>query len=167
MAADHGDADRIVAGLVIGRPVDRAALQKAEAQAVAFKDHRGARGGAVDAGAGMRDADFVEPGDRRGNRRGTVIDVVGDADGLDAGRFQRLAGHRRVGKKALIVERMARGRRAQAAFEVREHDVRGAELVSHQRERDQRIGDVHQVHVAGQDHRRRHFPNLSVPLGLL
>ncbi len=91
VAADHGDAGRILAGLVIGRPIDRAALHKAKAQAGAIEDDRRAGQRTVAAGPGMGNADFVEPGDRGGDRGLAVIDVVGDADGPDAGRFQRLA----------------------------------------------------------------------------
>ena len=38
MAADHRDADGVVAGLVVGRPIDRAALQKPEPYPISLED---------------------------------------------------------------------------------------------------------------------------------
>ena len=75
----------IGAGFVVGRPVDRAALQEAVADAVALDDDGRTRRGDVRAGAGVRHAERVEPGDRREDRGLAVVHVVGDADGGDAG----------------------------------------------------------------------------------
>jgi hypothetical protein len=73
------------ARLVVGRPVDRAALQEADAQPAALEDRRGARRGEIGAGAGMGDAESIEPVDRAGDRRRAIIDVIGEPDRGDAG----------------------------------------------------------------------------------
>ncbi len=83
MSPDHRDAGRGLAGLVIGRPIDRAALQEAEANTVPL-DNRGSAGDCpVGAGPGMRDAEAVELRDRCHDRRFAVIDIVGEADPLE------------------------------------------------------------------------------------
>ena len=76
---------------MIGRPVDRAALQKSEAQAAAFDDRWRARRREIGAGAGMSDAEPVEPGERGKDRGGAVIDVIGEADRAKPGEAQGLA----------------------------------------------------------------------------
>src|ERR1700730_5761051 len=91
MAADDGDAGRIGVGLVVGRPIDRAALHDTDAQTVADNDGGSPRGGEVGAGSGMPYAELIEPFDRGGNVVGAVIDVVGDTHGVDSGKPQRLA----------------------------------------------------------------------------
>ena len=85
----------VLARLVVGRPIDRAALDEADAQPAALDDRRRARRGEVGAGAGMGDAEPVEPRDRAEDRGAAVIDVVGEPDRGDAADLQRLAGDRR------------------------------------------------------------------------
>ncbi len=120
--ADDRDAGGSVAGLVIGRPVDRAALQKSEAHAVAGDDCRGARRRTISTRAGMGDAELVEAGDRRHDRGLAVIDVVGDPDRGDPGVGQGLARRRRIGEKPLALQGVPAGRRVEAAFEIAEDD---------------------------------------------
>jgi len=65
MAADDGDAGRVLARLVVGRPIDRAALQKPEANAVPLQNDRRAGGGKVGARARVLNSELVQAGDRR------------------------------------------------------------------------------------------------------
>ncbi len=107
---------------MIGRPIDRASLHGADAQAVAGDDHRRARRGEIGPGAGMGNAELIEPRDRGRDILGAVIDVVGDADGVDAGQPQRLAADLRIGEKSLGCMRAPR-RQMQTAFQIAEHHV--------------------------------------------
>src|SRR5580700_11604440 len=107
MPADHRDAGGVVAGLVIGRPIDRAALQKPEPYPVPLEDHRSPRCRPVRPGPGMRDPDFVQAGDGPGNCRLAIIDIIGDADRMNPGRLEPLAGYRGIGIKPLVLDRMA------------------------------------------------------------
>jgi len=109
------------------------------------------------AGTGMRDPELVETSDRGHDRRLAVIDVVGDADGMYAGRLQRFPRHPGVGEKAFVLDGMPAGRPVETAFEVEEHDVGGAELVADKGKGYGRVGDVHQVDVTGEDHFCRHL----------
>ena len=157
MRPQHGDAGIIRSGFMVGRPVHRAALQEAEAHSPALHDHRRARCLQVAPRSGMRNAEFVQPRDRRQDGRIAVVHVVGDAHRGNAGVAQRRAAGGRIGEEALVVERVAAWRLVQAAFKVAEHQVGGLERVPHAGERYRRVTDVHQVHVSGQD-QSRHYP---------
>ena len=156
---------RVLAGFVIGRPIDRAALQKAKAQAAALDDDRRARRRAIRAGAGVRDAELIEPGDRRGDRGLAVIDVVGDADRLQCRPMSRP--RRRLPGRRRSLHCRANARRAACTGSIRgcrrrdpPREIRRATSD----ERHQRIGDVHQIDVAGQDQFGRHLrPPLRLP----
>ena len=89
--ADHRDAGGVRAGLMVGRPVHRTALEEAVAHAVARHDGGRACRGDIRSGAGMRNAELIEPRDRCSDCRLAVVHVVGDADGGNAGGTQRLA----------------------------------------------------------------------------
>ena len=78
--------------------------------------------------------------------------VVGDPDGMNSRQLQRLAADCRIGKEALIADRVSRRRVDQAALEVAEHHVGSAQLIGDQGEGRFRIGDVHEIHVTGEDH---------------
>ena len=159
VAADDGDAGRVLARLMIGRPIHGAALQEAEAHAVTLHDHRRPRRGEVLAGAGVEHAVFVEPRDRGEDVGFAVMHVVGDADGADAGGPERLTGAR-VGEEPFVAHGVP-GRNDETAFEIAEHHVGAAELIGDPGEGNAGVGDVHQVDVAGENHFRRHFG--SVP----
>ena len=60
----------------------------------------------VHSGAGVRNAELIEPRDRGGDRRLAVVHVVGDADGGDAGGAQRFARDDRGGEEAFVLERV-------------------------------------------------------------
>ena len=49
----------------------------------------------------MQNTQFIEPRNGSLDRVGAVIDVVGDADGLNAGDFQRFRGGG-LGEKSLV-----------------------------------------------------------------
>src|SRR5260370_28365730 len=115
----------------------------------------------MDAGHGMADAEHVEPGNRRRDCRLAVIDIVGEPDRPDAGWLQRLAGNERVGEKSFMFHGMPALRPVETAFEVAKDDIGAAELFLNEGERYRRIGDVHQVHVTGEDHLHRHLPPMS------
>ena len=59
VAAQCGDTGSVRGGFVVGRPVNRGALQKAVTHAIFLDNCRRVGGCAVGAGAGMLDADFV------------------------------------------------------------------------------------------------------------
>jgi hypothetical protein len=63
MSAQDRDAGRVVARLVVCRPVDRTALQEANAQPVALNDRGRPRGSEIGPPAGVQDADLVESRD--------------------------------------------------------------------------------------------------------
>jgi hypothetical protein len=77
----------------------------------------------------MRDPDFVQAGDGPGNCRLAIIDIIGDADRMNAGRFEGLAGYRGIGIEPLVLDRMAVRWPIKTAFQIRKDDVGGAELV--------------------------------------
>src|SRR5262249_16053949 len=104
----------------------------------------------IGSGARVQDSDLVKPGDRGSDCGFAIVHVVSDADGMDAGAFERLATDGGVGEKSLVTVRMVRRPRVEAAFEIAEDDVRLMQLFGHARERYRRIGDLHQVHVTGQ-----------------
>src|SRR5262245_36852368 len=150
MAPDHRDAGRVVARLMVGRPVDGAALQKCDLHSLALDHGRGAGLRAICAGSGMRDADAVEIGDRL--RDGfSVIDVVGETDGGDPALGQRSRRHLRVGEEALDMGRAFIEARRQAALEIGEHEISRAECILDASERNLRVGDVHEIDVTGDD----------------
>jgi hypothetical protein len=105
----------------------------------------------------MGDPDPVEPGDRGGDRRLAIIDVIGNPDRPHTGRCQRLAGDRRIGEEPLVLRSMPIRRLKETAFEIGEHYARRAEFVFDKGEWDAGIGDVHKVDVTGQDHLHRLF----------
>src|SRR5438874_13022943 len=53
----------------------------------------------------------------------------------------------------------------ETAFQIRKDDVGGTELVLDQREWRRRIGDIHQIDVAGKNHLGRHLSPLSLARG--
>jgi hypothetical protein len=161
VAANDGDAGRVLARLVIGRPIDRAALQKAEANAFALQDDRHTGGREVGAGAGVLDAQLIQARNRHSNIRIAIVHVVGDADGMNPGKLQRLAADGRIREETLIAGRVPRRRVDQAAFEIAEHHVGPAQLVADKGKRRFGIGDVHEVHVTGEDHPQRHRITLA------
>ena len=152
MCPDHRDAGGVGAGFMVGGPVDRAALQEAIADATAFDDDRRARRGRVRAGAGVRNAECVEPGDRCGNCVVAIVHVVGYPHRGDAGAAERLAtdGGRR--EESFAFRGVTARRLVQAALEIAEHNVRGAKFILHARERHGGIVHVHQIDIAGEDH---------------
>jgi hypothetical protein len=122
VAAYRGDTGRIGSGLVIARPVHRAALHGGDAQTVAGDDGGSARCGKVGASSGMCDADLIKPSDRGRDALGAVIDIVGDAHGVDAGKPQGFTANLRIGKKTFGRVRPLRWQ-MKAAFEIGEHGV--------------------------------------------
>src|SRR5581483_5109039 len=146
------------ARLVVGRPVHRAALDEAEAQPGAL-DHRGsARRGEVGPGAGMGDAEPVEPGDRAEDRCGSVIDVVGEADRGNCAVAKRGAGDLRIGEEAFVLDAVVGRRLVEAAFEIGENQVGRPQPRAHPGKRHARVVDIHQIDVAEQDQRRTSPP---------
>ena len=85
MTADHGDACGLLARLVIGRPIDRAALQHAKPRSIMREDDRRARQRPVRAGSAMCDLELIETRDRRHNRRLAIVDIVGKPHCMNAG----------------------------------------------------------------------------------
>ena len=110
VASDHRDAATLRCRFVVGRPVDRAALQKADAQPAAIGDCRGASRGKIGAGAGVADAEAVEPRKRAEDGRSALIHIVGEPDPGNPGALQCLAGDLRVGKKSLVLDGVPVGR---------------------------------------------------------
>jgi len=110
----------------------------------------------------MGNAELIEPRDRGGDIVGAVIDVVGDADGVDAGEPQRLAADLRIGEKAFGGVR-ALWRQMQAAFQIAEHHVGLVQRRGNMPKRNGDIGDVHEVDVAGQNQLAGHA---GVPRGI-
>ena len=76
VAAQRRDAGAVLAGLVVGRPVHRRALEEADLDAVSRDDRRLVRRRGVRAAAGVRDAELVERAQRRHDRLGAVVHVV-------------------------------------------------------------------------------------------
>src|SRR6266446_5237645 len=75
---------------------------------------------------------------------------------MNAGRSERLAGHLRVGKEAFALQGVRCRRLVETAFEIAKDDLGRPELILYKRERHRRIGDIHQVHVTGEDDLRSH-----------
>ena len=123
VGAQRGDAGAARAGLVVGRPVDRAALDKTHPYPAALDDRRRPRRGEVLPGAGVGDAEPVQPGDRAEDRGAAVIDVVRETDRGKPGELQRLAADRRVGEEPFLLDGVAVGRLVQQAFEVAVEDM--------------------------------------------
>src|SRR6516225_4494564 len=105
--------------------------------------------------ARMRNADLIQPRDRRQDRGGAVIDVIGDADRINARNFQRF-GRRKRGKESLAVERMRGVRLVETTFEIAEDEIGRLELRRDLRERSRRVRDIHQVDVAGEKNFQDH-----------
>jgi hypothetical protein len=151
VAADHGDPAAMGGRFVVRRPIDRAALQKTDAQPAAIGDGRRAGGVEIGAGAGMAETEPVEPRERAEDGRCAVIDVVGEPDRGDPGTLQRPAGDVGIGEKALMLDRMPVGRVVKQAFEIGEHQIGAAQGLADLRERHAGILDIHQIDVADQD----------------
>ena len=79
--------------------------------------------------ARMRNAKLIQPRDRRQDRRCAVIDVIGDADRINARNFQRF-GRRKRGKESLAVERVGGVRLVETTFEIAEDEISRLELVA-------------------------------------
>jgi len=82
---------------------------------------------------------------------------------MHAGRLQRLTRHPGVGEKAFMLDGMPAGRPVEAAFEIREHDVGGPKLFPDEDKGHRRIADIHQIHVTGENHLRRHIRSCLDP----
>src|SRR5262249_49143907 len=76
-------------------------------------------------------------------------------DGSNAGVPERLASDRRIGKEALVAQRMTGRGDVEQAFEIAEDYVGLSQRVADAREWNRGVRHLHQVHVAGQ-HQRRH-----------
>ena len=162
MAADDGDAGRVLARLVVGRPIDRAALQEAEANAVPLEDDRRARGGKVGARARVLNSELVQAGDRRLIVRIAIVHVVGDADGMNACKLQRFAPDRWVREETFIADRMPR-RCCQTRQHSRLLNTTSAWRSSSMSRANGALGSVTfiEVHVTGEDHPQRHRTPLT------
>jgi hypothetical protein len=141
---------------VVGRPIDRAALDQADALPAALDNRWRARCGEVQPRTGMDDAAPVELRDRAEDRGRTVIDVVGETDRVKACQFQRLAGDGRIGEKALLLDAMPVGWMLEQAFEITEDGVGLGESALDPAKRHRRVVDIHQIDVANQDQRGGH-----------
>jgi hypothetical protein len=93
-------------------------------------------------------AQFIEARDRCKNRCFAVIDVVGDADRVDSCEPERVAAYTRRRVKTFAVCRMSFRRSVEAALEVAENDIGGAQFCRDAVKGHGRIGDVHQIDVA-------------------
>jgi hypothetical protein len=155
VAADGRNAHRVVGRFMIGRPEHRGALQHADAPALPLQHRRFARLLQSGACARMRNAELIQPRDRRQDRRCAVIDVIGDADRINARNFQRF-GRRKRGKESLAVERMRGVRLVETTFEIAEDEIGRLELRRDLRERSRRVRDIHQVDVAGEKNFQDH-----------
>ena len=93
-----------------------------------------------DAGAGVRDAQLLQARNRRADRLGSVVHVVGVAHGVEAGQLERFAGRRRR-VEAFVAERALARRSVEAAFQVGEPHVRLLER-RRRRARTARAGSV-------------------------
>ena len=103
----------------------------------------------------MRDAQLIEPRDRRQDRRGAVIDIVGDTDRSNACDFQRF-GRRRRREKSFAIERMRGVRLVETTFEIAEDQIGRLEFGCDPRERAGGIGDIHQIDVTGEKNFQSH-----------
>src|SRR5215471_14345713 len=140
---------------MIGRPEHRGALQHADAPALPLQHRWFARLLQCGACARMRNAELIQPRDRRQDRGGAVIDVIGDADRINARNFQRL-GRRKRGKESLAVERVRGARLVETTLEIAEDEIGRLELRRDLRERSLRVRDIHQVDVAGEKNFQDH-----------
>jgi hypothetical protein len=119
---------------------------------MALDDGGRARRGSVRSGTGERNAKLAEPVNGRSDRRGTIVDVIGDADHADAGVAQCLAADPRRGEEAFILQRMRVRRVIEAAFQIAEHDVGGTQFIPDAAERHPGVVDMHQIDVTGENH---------------
>ena len=117
MAGNHRDAGRASLRLVVGRPIDRAALQDADAQRRRARRSpaRGRRRGRRRRRCARCRA--VELRDRAPDRGGAVVDVVGDADRVRSRRSSTPRRRSRVGEEALMP---TAGRRAAGRGSIRD-----------------------------------------------
>jgi hypothetical protein len=88
-----------------------------------------------------------------------VIHVVGNADGMNAGKPERLAADCPIGEKSFGEGGAIRRRQVEAAFQIAEHHVRRAQVTGDFPKRHLRIGDIHEIDVARQNQRARHTPS--------
>jgi hypothetical protein len=109
----------------------------------------------IGSGAGVQHADLVQPLQRGRDVAGAIVDVVGDADGVDAAMPQRLPTDLGIGEESFRGVR-PRLRQMQAAFQIAEHGIRRVQGIGDTAERHRGIGDVHQIDVAGQDQLAHH-----------
>jgi hypothetical protein len=125
----------------------------------------------VQAGAGDRYPEFLQPGQRRPNGVLAVRDVVGTSHAIEASELQGLA-RDGTGVEAFAgsVESSLVGGVfgrwvSEQALEVGEYQVCLAQLCGHPPERDHRIGHRLQIDLTGEDHRLTHRFLLHGPCG--
>jgi hypothetical protein len=145
---------------VTGSPVNRGSLQEAEAQVPVGDDDGRPRRLPVHARSGAGDADALQLPERRPDRLLAVVHVVGVADRMKAAEGERLR-RREWRVETFALDRVPRTGLVEAALEIPEQHVGPPQGVSDARERHLRIGDVHQIDVAGQ-HQPSSHSSLSV-----
>ena len=162
VSREDGDTRGIVGGLVAGGPVHGGSLHEAETQTLVGDDRGSARGLAIHARAGARNAKSIELPERRPNRLLAVVDVVGVTDRAIPGDDEGLRGGER-GIKTLALDRVPGGGLIEAGFQITEQHVGLPQRVLDQRERRLGIGDVHEIDVAGQHQHSFHADPLVGP----
>ena len=118
MPANDGDSGGILCRFVVGRPIDRASLQEGDPATVALDDGGSPRGDRIGPSAGVQDARPVEMRDRFLDRSLAIIDVVCEADSVNASLFQGAFRHLGIGEKSLDAGRPLVGAICQAALKV-------------------------------------------------
>ena len=137
-------------------------MQDPHAHAVAGDDGRGACGCAIAPGTGVRNSQLLQALDGGHDVRRAVIHVVGNADGMNAGKPERLAADCPIGEKSFREGGAIRRRQVEAAFQIAEHHVRRAQVTGDFPKRHLRIGDIHEIDVARQNQRARHTPTSNL-----
>jgi hypothetical protein len=110
----------------------------------------------------VRNSQLLQALDGGHDVRRAVIHVVGNADGMKAGKPERLAADCRIGEKSFREGGAIRRRQVEAAFQIAEHHVRRAQVTGDSPKRHLRIGDIHEIDVARQNQCARHTPTSNL-----
>ena len=90
---------------------------------------------------------------RRGGDRGiAIVQIVRQPHRIDAGRQQRGAAGIWIGEETFVLHAVPGRRRVEATFQIAEPHIGALKKILNPNERHTRIGHVHQVHIAGEDH---------------
>ena len=100
-----------------------------------------------------RDVELFKIFDRCKNRLAAIVDIIGKTHGVDPRQFQCLATDAWIDEKFLGHLILNFGWRMEATFEAGESQVDRTEFVLHPAKRRGGVGDVHEIRLAGQNHR--------------